>query len=123
MRLAENTWWRRKNVLIPLTFVKSVQVLDCENSAWIDSIHWLAMHGLNSLLLSEVELEREAAHLPFLSRRAVSSLPPREEVYFAISTGFLPPPRFLASAVSRVPNTNRDVPPRELIRGLCDHYH
>lgn len=52
--------------LILLTLVGSVQVLDCENSAYIGPIHWLAMHGLNSLLLSEVELEREAVRLSFL---------------------------------------------------------
>jgi len=90
----------------------SVQILNCENSAWTSSIHWLTMHDLNSLLLSEVELEREVAHLsPFLSHCVVLCHYPR-------ASGFIS--RFQSASpswltVSRVLNTNRDPLSRALL--------
>lgn len=104
-----------------------IQILNCKNNAWISSIHflihWLTMHGLNSLLLSEVELEREVAHFsPFLSHRVVLCHYPR-------ARGFIS--RFQSASlswltVSRVLNTNRDPLSRALPYGLSelrDHYH
>lgn len=85
---------KKKNVLPPnsIDFVGSVQILDCKNGVWIGSIHWLAVHGLNSLLLSAVELEREAARHPFLFHLTAPRLPLREGVYFVIPPRSAPAP-------------------------------